>query len=340
MVAAHLIGLEIGSTSVRAADVCRGKDGPVVSAFGHVPLPDGAVRAGAVQDGQAVTAAVKQLWASHRFHGRRVVLGLANPQVVVRETAVLNLPDRELRRSLPFQVQDALPMPVQRCVLDFHPVQRSAGAETVRGLLIAAPKDAVLAAVHAVERAGLHVARVDLAAFALIRAASGVDGQVEAMVDIGARVTTVVVHSDGRPVIVRTVPRGGAEITETIADRLGGGLADAESVKRRIGMRAELDLETAELIRDAGRPVVSEIRGSLAYLNAADPQARVTRIVLSGGGSLLPGFADALAGQFDIDVRPADPVVRVRDRRGGPPGDPDVFRATAAVPIGLTLGAA
>ena len=84
----------------------------------------------------------------------------------------------------------------------------------MRGLLVAAPKEPVIAAVHAIERAGLHVARVDVASLALLRAVSRLDGQVEAIVDIGAQATTVVVHVDGEPLIVRTVPRGGADITE------------------------------------------------------------------------------------------------------------------------------
>jgi type IV pilus assembly protein PilM len=340
MPAASLIGLDIGSTSIRAVETSRGKDGPVITNFGHVPLSDGAVVGGVVEDGEAVTLALKHLWSTTKLRGRSVILGVTNPQVVVRAMAVSNLPERELRKSLPFQVRDVLPLPVEQSVLDFYPLEDPGDNETVRGLVIAAPKEAVLTAVHAVERAGLHVARVDLASFALLRAAAGLDGTVEAIVDIGAQATTVVVHADGEPLIVRTIPRGGAEITELIATRLGVTAAAAESVKCRIGLRTDDEPATAEVVREAVRPLISEIRSSFAYLTAGAGQVKVTRLALSGGGSLLPGLAALLGVQLDVEVVVADAVGRLRDGRRNKQHGLDQFRSSAAVSIGLTLGAA
>jgi type IV pilus assembly protein PilM len=339
MAAGNLIGLDVGSVSVRAVETSRGKDGPVVANAGQAPLPAGAVQAGVIHDGKAVTAAVKDLWGTAKFRGRDVVLGVTNPQVVVREMSVSNLPEREMRQSLAFQVRAALPLSVERSLLDFYPLEDPGKNPTVRGLLIAAPKDAVLAAVHAVERAGLHVRRVDLASFALLRAASRLDTEVEAIVDIGAQVTTMVVHADGEPLIVRTIPRGGAEITEMIAARLGATVEEAESLKCRVGLQVDEGPETAEVVREAVRPLIGEIRSSFAYLSAGDRQARVTRLALAGGGALLPGLVDALRTELDVDVLIADPTVRLRDPRRKR-GNLEQFRSSAAVAIGLTLGAA
>jgi type IV pilus assembly protein PilM len=340
MAARAPIGLDIGSMSIRAVETSRGKNGPAITNLGHAPLPRGAVQGGVVQDDKAVTAALKQLWATTKFRSREVVLGVANPQIVVREMSVSNLPDREMRRSLPFQVGDALPLPVERSVLDFCPLENPGGNKTVRGLLIAAPKDAVLTAVHAIERAGLHVARVDLASFALLRAASHLDAKVEAIADIGAQSTSMVVHVDGEPLIVRTVPRGGAEITELIASRLGVTVAEAESLKCRVGLRTEEGPATAEVVQEAVRPLIGEIRSSFAYLTAGERQTRVSRLVLSGGGSLLPGLVETLAGQLGVEVVIADPIMRLRDLRRGKHERLERFRSSAAVSIGLTLGAA
>jgi type IV pilus assembly protein PilM len=348
MAAVTLTGLDIGSTSIRAAEISRAKNGPAIRAFGQAPLPHGAVRGGIVHDDKVVTLALKRLWSSSRLRGREVVLGVTNPQVVVRQMSVSNLPGRELRRSLPFQVGDLLPLPVERSVLDFYPLESPGDSKTVRGLLIAAPKEAVLTAVHATERAGLHVARVDLASFALLRAASRLDAQVEAIVDIGAQATSVVVHADGEPLIVRTIPRGGAEITEAIATGLDISGPEAESLKCRVGLRTDEGPETAEVVGEAVRPLVNEIRSSFVYLSAGGRQARVTRLALSGGGSLLPGLVEALSEQLALEVVFADPLARLRDLRGARLGgrrrsEHDTLersRSSAAVSIGLTLGAA
>jgi type IV pilus assembly protein PilM len=337
MAAVTLVGLDIGSTSIRAVETSRGKDGPILTRFNYTPLPVGAVRGGVIHDADAVTVTLKRMWATAKFRSRKVVLGVTNPQVVVREMSVANVPDRELRESLPFQVRDALPLPMERSILDFHRLEDPGTNETVRGLLIAAPKDAVLSAVHAIERAGLYVARVDLASFALLRAVSRLDSQVEALVDIGAQATSVVVHADGVPLIVRTIPRGGTEITEIIATRLEVPAHEADSIKCRIGVRSEEDTETAEIVREAVRPLVSEIRSSFAYLDTGDRQRRVTRVALSGGGALMPGLPEALGAQLGIDVFVADPTVRLRGTES------DLLaphRSSAAVSLGLSLGAA
>src|SRR3954468_10318383 len=239
------IGLDIGSSSIRAVEVRRTKDEFSLSTFAQVPLPAGTVTGGVIQEPGAVTAALKQLWAACKFSTKHVSLGVTSPQLVVREMSVANLPPKEMRQALPFQVKDALPLAVERSLLDFYPLEEPGGNPTVRGLLIAMPKDAVLTAVDAAEKAGLSVESVDLASFALLRAASRLDAQVEAIVDIGSEVTSVVVHADGEPLIVRTVPRGGAEITAAIAGRLGLSPEEAEGIKCRYGLHGDDHPDTA-----------------------------------------------------------------------------------------------
>ncbi|GAA1794534.1 type IV pilus assembly protein PilM [Planosporangium flavigriseum] len=340
MAAVSHIGLDIGSTSIRAVEAARGKDGPVVTNFGQAALPPGAVKGGVVGDDRALTLALKQLWSASRFRSRKVVLGVTNPQIVVRETTLANLPEREMRKALPFQVRDSLPLPVERSLLDFHPLEAPNRGETVRGLLIAAPKEAVLTMVRATERAGLHVTRVDLPSFALLRAASRTDGRVEALVDIGAHTTTVVVHLDGEPLIVRTIPRGGAEVTDVLAGRLGVAAPEAEALKCQVGLRADADARIAGMIREAAGPVFDEIRNSFAYLNAGGRQAQVARLALSGGGCLLPGLAEALGAHLGVETVIADPTVRLSGWRRSRTEAPDSSRPATAVSVGLALGAA
>jgi type IV pilus assembly protein PilM len=298
------------------------------------------VQGGVVQDAAVVTAAVRELWSTSRFGNRSVALGMTNPQIVVRQMTVANLPPNELRESLPFQVRDSLPLPVERSLLDFYPLAAGETEETISGLLIAAPKEAVVTAVQAVERAGLHVAMVDLASFALLRAASRLDKRVEAIVDIGAQITSVIVHDDGDPLIVRTVPRGSAEITEKLASALKIDINEAEQLKRRVGVVEDAaETNASEIIRDAVRPLVNEIRSSFAYLTTGERQARVARLLLSGGGALLPGFLEMVSRQLNVAAEYADPMVRMRAGRQGTLDGFDEFRLSAAVPIGLTLGA-
>jgi type IV pilus assembly protein PilM len=174
-----------------------------------------------------------------------------------------------------------------------------------------------------------------------LRAAALVADDTEAIVDIGANATNFVVHTCGIPRIVRNIPRGGAEITKLMATRLGMSMTEAEAMKCHVGLvRGEAGDETAEVITEAIRPLVGELRSSLNYYTAANREP-VNRLALVGGGALLPGLLERLTQELGIPAYLSDPLQRVNDSRRG--GRHDVlgrFRSSAAVSIGLTLGAA
>ncbi|MBO3739644.1 type IV pilus assembly protein PilM [Actinoplanes flavus] len=340
MAGAPPIGLDIGSSSIRAVEVRRSKDEYSLVNFGQFPLEPGTVSAGVIQNPGAVTAALKQLWAACKFGTKRVTLAVTNPQLVVRETSIANLPAGQMRQALPFQVKEQLPLAVERSLLDFYPLEQPGDNPTVRGLLIAVPKESVVTLVQAVQKAGLKVKGVDLSSFAMLRAASRLDAQVEAIVDIGANITSVVVHTDGEPLFVRTLPRGGAEITESIAGRLGLDTAEAEALKCRYGLHGNGNPDAVAALVDAVRPLSSELRSSFTYLASGERQKQVTRISLCGGSALMPGLAEHLQEQLGVAVRYADSAARLRDTRKARERGFDSFVPSAAVSIGLTLGAA
>ncbi len=64
------------------------------------------------------------------------------------------MPLAQLRSSLPFQVQELLPMATDEALLDFYPTGEATGEQgrLVQGLLVAAVRDTVTANVMAVEQ--------------------------------------------------------------------------------------------------------------------------------------------------------------------------------------------
>jgi type IV pilus assembly protein PilM len=138
------IGLDIGSTAVRAVELV-GSPLTVVRAS-QVALPPGAVESGEVRDPGAVSDALKKLWSEGGFKGRQVWLGVGNQRVVVREISLPYLPDKELRSSLGFQVQEFIPMPVDDAVLDYDPIGEfeQEDRRMLRMLLVAAQRGMVI----------------------------------------------------------------------------------------------------------------------------------------------------------------------------------------------------
>ena len=115
-----LVGLDIGSTGVRAAELVPGRRRSAVRRFASVPLDPGVVRAGTVVDGEALTQALRQLWSQGRFSSKEVVLGIASSSVLVRQLDLDWMPTEDFRKALRYQVQDVLPFSVDEANLDYH----------------------------------------------------------------------------------------------------------------------------------------------------------------------------------------------------------------------------
>jgi type IV pilus assembly protein PilM len=258
------------------------------------------------------------------------------------------MPAADLKKALPFQVQDFLPMPVDEAVLDFHRIETvvdASGQQMLRGLLVAASRDVVLANVRCAQQAGLTVTMVDLTSFAVLRAIGrrgDVDVDTEALVDVGARVTNIVVHSAGVPRFVRILLMGGMDITDSVAERLGLPLQEAEGLKQRVGLTGGVGelLGAARAVESPASVFVDEVRGSLDYYRASNPTTPVQRVVVSGGGSLLNGLAERLSAATRLPVVPGDPMSSMHIGRTGLDHDQlAVVQPLAAVPVGLALGA-
>jgi len=347
------VGLDIGTSGIRAAEVTTRKGQLTLERFGQVALPAGAVRAGEVVDPIAVAVALKSLWKAAGFSTKNVVLGVANGKVIVRQVDLPWLPPAQRRKALPFQVQDFLPMDVNDAVLDFHPLSQLTDAEggrTVRGLLVAASREMVNGLLTAVRQAGLSASQVDLTSFAVLRSVGRVDhlgttDHVEALIDIGSAVTNIVVHANGVPRFVRLLLKGGADITEALADRLGVTLGEAEARKQAHGAGepggSADEATAARAIGTASDDFVEEVRGSLEYYFASSVDAqRVDRIVLTGGGARLHALAGRLATATHLPVELGRGFGSLSlGRTGLSDAQLDFVGPLSAVPVGLALGA-
>ena len=227
---------------------------------------------------------IQTLWSNAKFTKKDVVLGISNQKVFVRLVQVRWMPESELRSSLKFQVADLVPMPVDEAVLDFVPLDEVETDEQrfVRGLLVAASQDMVLGAIRACQKAGLTSRAVDLTPFAVLRSAGTTDplglSGPEAVVDVGARVTNIVVHEGGVPKFVRILLLGGDDITGAIVERLGIPTAEAERLKRDpAALAAPASADARRVVDAALNEFVDEVRGSVDYYIAT------TRAVRSPG---------------------------------------------------------
>lgn len=342
-----IVGLDIGSEYIRAVELAdAGKLKPRLVRFHEVVVPEGAVRRGEVVEPNTVAGLLKRLWHEGGFKSKRVVLGMGNQRVFARDLSVPKAPLSRIRESLPFSVQDMLPLPVADAIMDFFPISETVGdhGTMVNGLLIAAVKDAVLGNVKAVQLAGLTPVEVDLIPFALDRALVTRQRRAGtvAIVDVGASTTSVTVASNGVPQFVRIISSGGFDITSAIAGRLGIGIVEADEAKKRLGLAKSVGNQTEQdqvgVIYELVKDMLSSLRNTISYFSSTRPHDPVTAIVLSGGGSQLTGFAEALAEFTRLPVSIGDPLAAVTLGRGVDRAEAARYGVSLAVPLGLALG--
>jgi type IV pilus assembly protein PilM len=378
---ANRIGLDIGSTAVRAVELTGGDSPSVVRAV-QVPLPSGAVDNGEVREPEAVSEALKEVWSSGGFksRSRKVWLGVGNQRLVVREIALPYLPEKELRSSLGFQVQEFIPMPVEDAVLDFDALDEfeADGRRMIRILLVAAQRAMVDQVVQAALAAKLEPVGLDLVPFALVRAIGTSDAGMdlegegdEAIIDIGAHITNIVVHARGRTRFVRILPSGGRDVTLAIARGLGVDPEIAERLKRgedvgEIQVTAPVPATdspgaptsggapvpptgqestvtrgapTREQVRQAAMQrasgFVDEIRSSLEFYTAQAQGSRIDHVLVCGGGSKLDGLIELLGQRIPVPVEPGRVFQRIGQQLSL--SDEAIAQAEPVLPVAIGL---
>jgi len=317
--ASTIVGLDIGNGVIRAAEIADAtKSRPTLLRYHSIAVPSSAIQRGEVLEQGTVASVLKQLWSSAGFKSKKVVLGMGNQRVMVRDVTVPAMPLAQIKESLPFQVQELLPVPVADALLDFYPISggRSESGDVINGLLVAAVKDAVLRNVEAVQEAGLDPVEVDLIPFALSRAIlAGQEGKgTVALVHIGAVTTSVIVARDGVPQFVRIIQNGGDDVTTALVQRLGIETAQADQVKRGFGLAAEgvsPDWRPAvDTIASVTGDLLDSVRNTLSFYMNTRTDSRLERVLVSGGGSQLSGLPQALAEATRLPVGVPDPLSR------------------------------
>jgi type IV pilus assembly protein PilM len=313
------VGLDIGGTGVRAAVVDIGRSGRTLKTFVELPLPRGTVEGGDVIDEDGLADVLVSLWKLTKIPRKRVVLGIASRRAIVRQVDVPQLEDDELAESLAFHVEDALPMSVQDAVLDFVPQESfiTPEGEPMRSILvIAVASDIVESFRRVADRADLNLSAIDLQAFGLVRSVFGIVPALgnprQVLVDVGASVTQIVVAQGGVASFVRLLPRGGNDFTQALMSDLSLESADAEKLKRRIGLAspsaADLDADDADALRilnAEGNAFVEEVRDSVDFYLGQSTGPSIERLVVAGNGARLPHLARRIGEELRLPVAPA-----------------------------------
>lgn len=344
------VGLDIGSSAVRAAEVEINGGRRSVRRFAQVGLPHGAVADGEVVNAAIVTEALRRLWAEGGFTTNKVVLGVSGPRVFVRQADVPVLADEDLRSSLRFDGQELVPIPMEEASFDFSVLERpdhvdpNDDAAKMRILLVAAHKDVLRAYLGVLKAAGLEAVAMDSTALALLRAVppaavTGGSAGLEVLVSIGAELTTVAVRDNGTPRFIRTLTVGGSRLTASIANTMHLEMAVAERLKRGGVEGGSPQVASArKAVVTEIRDLAEDIRATVDFFLAQSNVATIDRLMITGGAAQTEGLAAAIAGNLPVEVYRVAPFAGLAtDQLGFDPATMERAGAAATSAVGLAM---
>jgi type IV pilus assembly protein PilM len=344
-----VVGLDIGSSAVKAVELRQaGKLWKVVG-WGVEPVPPDSIVDGAIIDGTAVADAIRRLFDGKRVKAKEVAASLSGNAVIVKKINVPAMTEAELADSIVWEAEQYIPFDIQDVNLDYQVLAASddAGSKgTMDVLLVAAKKEKIVDYTGVITQAGRTPVIVDIDAFALQNAYEVnygfAPGEVVALINAGASATNINIVQGDQSVFTRDVSIGGNAYTETLQKELGLPRESADALKKGGDARADYGGVTYDearpMLRAVSESVLLEIQKTFDFYKATAVSDRLDRIAVAGGASQAEGFMEMLSDRFGAPVEPFDPFRRVRfDTAKFGVADLASLAPMAAVAVGLAL---
>ena len=307
-----VVGLDIDPGHLAAAEVHV--NGSISVTRGAVaPLRPGVLRDGEVTDGPALTEALKALWAEHGLP-QRVRVGIANQRIVVRTLDLPPLTDEKaIATAVKVEAPDHIPMPIDEAVLDYQSLGLvdTPGGQRTRVVVVAVRREMVERYAEAIRAAGLKIEGVDLSAFALVRAMGGSENDAGVLYVHAAGLTNVAVASGSHCLFTRAAGGGLDTVVQTLADRRGLTHEHADQWMKHVGLETPLDqvegdpevvAATRAALEEGVHQLADTVRNSLNFYRMQQNSETVSRAVLTGPATQIPGFAAAFATALGMPV--------------------------------------
>lgn len=341
------LGLDIGSSTIKVAELKETKKGYQLVNFGMVSIPPEAIVDGAVMNAGAIVDAIRTLLSEKKIKTKDVVTGVGGQSVMIRKISMPAMTPEQLEEQIQWESAQYIPFEITDVNLDFQILNPANAEGNMDVLLVAAKKEVINDYSAVLTEAGLNPVVVDVAAFSLLNMYEInypiMENEVIALVNIGATVINIVITRGGQYTFSRDVSMGGNLYTEEIQKQLSVSYEDAELLKKGGSskgdteevMRKEVDM----VIREVSEQIAGEIARSLDFYSGSAPaDAHINKIWLCGGSCRISGLAESISKAQNLPVEILDPFRNIeRNPKQFDPAYLEEIGPQAGVVIGLAL---
>jgi type IV pilus assembly protein PilM len=341
----QLAGLDIGSSCIKLAEIQDSPKGRILSLFSQVPLEKGVIVDGAVVKPEALTETIKELYKQSGCKRKKVVTSISGHAVIVKKATFAQMDEEELRALIHDEAGKYLPFDDMSAVdYDFQIIgENPYNPSQMEVLIVAAKKETIEGYTEAIQAAGLIPVIMDVDSFALETMYEEnyefEENDVVVLINIGASITNLNAVKGGVSIFTRDFTLGSNSITEALAANLGVTFEEAEKVKiEGTGDDEQAKKTFREGLITYADPICSEIERSVDYFRSTFSAETISKILVSGGGALIPDLVADLGRRLGIETEIINPFQKIQlDKKVLAPESAGSLGPIAAVGVGLAL---
>ncbi|MHB8771455.1 MAG: type IV pilus assembly protein PilM [Syntrophales bacterium] len=341
----QLVGLDIGSSCIKVAEIQDTSKGRVLNRFSRLPLAKGIIVDGVVAEPDLLAQAIKKLFKKSGSKRKKVVTSISGHSVIVKKVTISQMDEGELRELIHDEAGKYLPFDDMATVdydcqilgeNPYNPTQMEV-------LLVAAKREIIEGYTEVIEAAGLLPTIMDVDSFALETMYEEnydfEETDVDILINVGASITNLNAVKGGMSIFTRDFTIGVNSVTEAIARHLG---IPAEKAEEALTEGYGDDEQTRKTFREGmiahADSICSEIERSVDYFRSTFGAENIKHVLLSGGGALIPGIASDLAQRLGIETEIINPFRKIAvDKRALGSETAESIGPIAAVSVGLAL---
>jgi type IV pilus assembly protein PilM len=310
----NLIGVDIGSSSIKVCQVRETRTGYSLMSFGYAALPPQAIVDGQVMDGNTVADTLQQIWRSARIRQKEVSLGVSGQSAIIRKITVPLMTAQELEEQIQWEAEQHIPFDIKDVQVDYQVLKRNPEAGQMDLLLVAAKRDQINDYAQLARDARLKPIVCDIDAFSiqnLFELSRGLPpDQTVALINIGANLTSLNIIANGISAFTREIANGGHTISEQVQKQLGVPFELAEAYKCGTG-DVPAPPQVAQIVESATDGIAAEIQRSLDFFMATSGDGDISRIYVMGGTSKIPSLSTAIERRARVPVEVWTPIERL-----------------------------